>query len=59
MGRDYGDELEWHGPRACRVFGKHMIERGYGRVINIGSLSSFVGLFEWKHIAPVKERWLR
>jgi len=32
--------------RACRVFGKHMIERGYGRVINIGSLSSFVGLFE-------------
>jgi NAD(P)-dependent dehydrogenase (short-subunit alcohol dehydrogenase family) len=32
--------------RACRVFGRHMIEKRYGRVINIGSLSSFVGLFE-------------
>src|SRR5213594_2388387 len=32
--------------RACRVFGRHMIERRYGRIINICSLSSFVGLFE-------------
>jgi NAD(P)-dependent dehydrogenase (short-subunit alcohol dehydrogenase family) len=32
--------------RACRIFGKHMIEQRYGRIINIGSLSSFVGLFE-------------
>jgi NAD(P)-dependent dehydrogenase (short-subunit alcohol dehydrogenase family) len=32
--------------RACRVFGRHMIERGYGRIINIGSLGSFVGLHE-------------
>jgi NAD(P)-dependent dehydrogenase (short-subunit alcohol dehydrogenase family) len=32
--------------RACRVFGRHMIERGYGRIINIASLSSFVGLYE-------------
>lgn len=32
--------------RACRVFGRHMIERRYGRIINIGSLSSLVGLFE-------------
>src|ERR1700730_8651423 len=32
--------------RACRIFGRHMIEKGYGRIINIGSLSSFVGLFE-------------
>src|SRR5438067_1027701 len=32
--------------RACRVFGRHMIERGYGRIINIASLSSFVALFE-------------
>jgi len=31
---------------ACRVFGRHMIERHYGRIINIGSLSSFVGLYE-------------
>lgn len=32
--------------RACRVFGRHMIERGYGRIINIASLSSFVALYE-------------
>ena len=32
--------------RACQVFGAHMIERGYGRIINIASLSSFVGLYE-------------
>src|ERR1700745_3652997 len=36
-----------HGTlRACRVFARHMIERRYGRIINIGSLSSFVGLYE-------------
>jgi len=32
--------------RACRVFGRHMLERRYGRIINIGSLGSFVGLYE-------------
>jgi len=32
--------------RACRVFGRHMIERGYGRIINIASLASFVALYE-------------
>jgi NAD(P)-dependent dehydrogenase (short-subunit alcohol dehydrogenase family) len=32
--------------RACQVFGKHMIERGYGRIINIASLSTFVALYE-------------
>jgi NAD(P)-dependent dehydrogenase (short-subunit alcohol dehydrogenase family) len=32
--------------RACRVFGRHMIEKRYGRIINIASLSSFVALFE-------------
>jgi NAD(P)-dependent dehydrogenase (short-subunit alcohol dehydrogenase family) len=32
--------------RSCRVFGQHMIERRYGRIINIGSLSSLVGLYE-------------
>lgn len=32
--------------RACQVFGRHMIERGYGRIINIASLSSFVALYE-------------
>jgi NAD(P)-dependent dehydrogenase (short-subunit alcohol dehydrogenase family) len=32
--------------RACQVFGRHMIEKGYGRIINIASLASFVSLFE-------------
>lgn len=32
--------------RACQVFGRHMIEREYGRIINIASLSSFVALYE-------------
>ena len=30
--------------RACQIFGKHMLERGYGRVVNIASLNSFVAL---------------
>ncbi len=32
--------------RGCQVFGRHMAERGYGRIINIASLASFVGLLE-------------
>ena len=32
--------------RACQVFGRHMIGNGYGRIINIASLSTFVSLFE-------------
>ena len=32
--------------RACQVFGRHMIERGYGRIINIASIASFVALQE-------------
>ncbi len=32
--------------RACQVFGRHMIERKYGRIVNIASLSSFVALME-------------
>jgi NAD(P)-dependent dehydrogenase (short-subunit alcohol dehydrogenase family) len=32
--------------RACQVFGRHMLERGHGRIINIASLSSFVALTE-------------
>ncbi len=48
-------EEEWSGIletnltgtlRACQVFGRHMIERQYGRIINIASLSSFVALYE-------------
>jgi len=49
------DEAEWNDIldtnvtgtlRACQVFGRHMVEREYGRIINIASLSSFVALYE-------------
>jgi len=48
-------EDEWNGIidtnltgtlRACQIFGRHMLERGYGRIINIASLNSFVALHE-------------
>jgi NAD(P)-dependent dehydrogenase (short-subunit alcohol dehydrogenase family) len=32
--------------RACQVFGRHMLSRGYGRIVNIASLTSFVALKE-------------
>jgi len=32
--------------RACQIFGRHMLERGYGRIINIASLNTFVSLKE-------------
>ncbi|MGC2368557.1 MAG: glucose 1-dehydrogenase [Candidatus Sulfotelmatobacter sp.] len=32
--------------RACQVFGRHMIGRGYGRIINIASMGSFLALYE-------------
>jgi len=32
--------------RACQVFGRHMIERRYGRIVNIASMGSFLGLYE-------------
>lgn len=35
--------------RACQIFGRHFIERQYGKIVNIASLSSFVALFE---VAP-------
>jgi NAD(P)-dependent dehydrogenase (short-subunit alcohol dehydrogenase family) len=35
--------------RACQVFGRPMIERGRGRIINIASLSTFVAFHE---VAP-------
>ena len=31
---------------ACNIFGAHMLERRSGRIITIGSLSSFLGLFQ-------------
>jgi NAD(P)-dependent dehydrogenase (short-subunit alcohol dehydrogenase family) len=32
--------------RACQIFGKPMLERGYGRIVNISSLNAFVSLQE-------------
>lgn len=32
--------------RACQSFGPHLLERGYGRIINIASLNSFVSFHE-------------
>ena len=32
--------------RSCQVFGRHMLERGYGRIVNIASLNTFVSFFE-------------
>jgi NAD(P)-dependent dehydrogenase (short-subunit alcohol dehydrogenase family) len=32
--------------RACQVFGKTMVKAGYGRIINIASLTTFVGFYQ-------------
>jgi NAD(P)-dependent dehydrogenase (short-subunit alcohol dehydrogenase family) len=32
--------------RACLIFGEHMLQRGWGRIVNIASLASFVGLYQ-------------
>jgi NAD(P)-dependent dehydrogenase (short-subunit alcohol dehydrogenase family) len=32
--------------RACQVFGRHMLDNGYGRIINLGSLTTFVAFYE-------------
>lgn len=40
-------ETNLHGAvRACQVFGRHMVERHYGRIINIASIGSFLALNE-------------
>lgn len=48
-------EEEWHRIldtnltgtlRSCQVFGRHMLETGSGRIVNVASLGSFVGLLE-------------
>ena len=31
---------------ACQIFGRHMIERGYGRIINVASISAFLAFYE-------------
>jgi NAD(P)-dependent dehydrogenase (short-subunit alcohol dehydrogenase family) len=46
---DWNDILETNLTgtlRACQIFGRQMIERKYGRIVNIASLSTFVSLFE-------------
>ncbi len=49
------DETEWNeiletnltgALRAGQVFGRHMVDRGYGRIIHIASLGSFIALYE-------------
>jgi NAD(P)-dependent dehydrogenase (short-subunit alcohol dehydrogenase family) len=32
--------------RACQIFGRHMLERGYGKIINVASIGSFRGMME-------------
>jgi NAD(P)-dependent dehydrogenase (short-subunit alcohol dehydrogenase family) len=32
--------------RAAQVFGRHMLERGYGRIVHTASIASFVALYE-------------
>jgi NAD(P)-dependent dehydrogenase (short-subunit alcohol dehydrogenase family) len=32
--------------RCCQIFGRHMVTRGHGRIINIASLTSFVAFYE-------------
>jgi NAD(P)-dependent dehydrogenase (short-subunit alcohol dehydrogenase family) len=47
--QDWNDILETNLTgilRACQIFGRHMAERRYGRIINIASIGSFLGLFE-------------
>jgi NAD(P)-dependent dehydrogenase (short-subunit alcohol dehydrogenase family) len=49
------DEREWNeiletnlmgALRAGQIFGRHMVERRYGRIIHIASLGSFLALYE-------------
>lgn len=49
------EEADWHRIietnvtgtlRACRVFGRDMVARRSGRIINIASLTSFIGMYE-------------
>lgn len=32
--------------RSCQIFGRHMLSSGYGRIVNVASLSSFVAFHE-------------
>jgi NAD(P)-dependent dehydrogenase (short-subunit alcohol dehydrogenase family) len=46
---DWNDILETNLTgtlRSCQIFGRHFLENGYGKIINIASLSTFVALYE-------------
>ena len=49
------EETEWNeimdtnltgAYRVSQIFGRHMVERKYGRIVHIASIASFVGLYE-------------
>ena len=47
--QDWNDILETNLTgilRACQIFGRHMAERRYGRIINIASIGSFLGMLQ-------------
>jgi NAD(P)-dependent dehydrogenase (short-subunit alcohol dehydrogenase family) len=47
--KDWNEILETNltgALRAGQIFGRHMVERRYGRIIHIASLGSFVALYE-------------
>ena len=47
--RDWQDILDTNLTgtlRACQVFGRPMLERGYGRIVNVTSLTTYVAFFE-------------
>jgi NAD(P)-dependent dehydrogenase (short-subunit alcohol dehydrogenase family) len=47
--QDWNDILETNLTgmlRACQIFGRHMAHRRYGRIINIASIGSFLGMLQ-------------
>jgi NAD(P)-dependent dehydrogenase (short-subunit alcohol dehydrogenase family) len=47
--QDWNDILETNLTgmlRACQIFGRHMADRRYGRIINIASIGSFLGMLQ-------------
>ena len=47
--KDWNDILETNLTgmlRACQIFGRHMMERRYGRIVNIASIGSFRGMLQ-------------
>ncbi len=40
--------------RACQIFGKTMVKAGYGRIVNIASLTTFVGFYQVAAYSAIK-----